>query len=192
MTTDQRAEAFERWKSNRSQHIAAGRAHLLGTTVQGLRVAVTSRGRYVAGPELSLVFHRCTAVPRLDQEDFDPELLVEPVLRRARSPWEVGYSTVTDFQPPDHPVGWSAADDAVTLTLTPDAFRPDARWSTDDDELCLLALDDGPSIRVTWTLTEEGVDAPVRGEFDLAVAAAVDARDLTRAMVERWRARQDE
>lgn len=178
LSVEERAQRLVRWKSKRVAHTTAGKAHLLGTALAGLRLTVTSRGRFIAEPELRVTFHNCSAVKWLEKEDFDYEVLVEPVLGKTQDPWGIDQSFYRDFVPANYPVTWEAAGRSVTVTLTPDAFRPNTAWTSEDDDLCVVALDDCSQIRADWALTERGSDAMTTGSLVTPVERDVSTRDM--------------
>lgn len=62
---------------------------------------------------------------------------------------------------------------------TPESFRPNVSWTSDQDDYVILARDpQAASVSVTWVLTEDGNDAVTMGELEVTTAALVDATDL--------------
>lgn len=145
-----------------------------------MRLAVISHGRFLAGPQLTVVFHDCELVEHLEPEDFDPEIVVEPVLGKRTDPFGVVVPPVHSFVPRSYPVSWDSSAQGATVVLTPDALRPDTAWVTDGDDYCLLAPSDQDVVRVSWTLTVRDDDTRYRGEQHVAVAPARDALELYR------------
>jgi hypothetical protein len=85
--------------------------------------------------------------------------------------------------PRDYPVAWTNRGDDAEVALTPESFRPNTQWTSDQDDYVLLAREaQASSVLVTWVLTEDGNDAATSGEFRVPTADLVDASDLFQAM----------
>lgn len=179
LTAEERSERLAEWRSERSSYIAQGRAHLLGVCLAGAGVSVVSRDRFVAKPHLSVVFHGCEVFDYRDPDDADYEKVVEPVVR-GHDPFATGFDP-SDLRivPRDYPVVWTSRGDDAEVLLTPESFRPNAPWISDQDDYVILARDpQAASVSVTWTLTEDGNDAVTTGKLAVATADLVDAADL--------------
>lgn len=181
-TPEERAERLQSWRSERSVNIEQGREHLIGVSLPGAGIRVVSRDRFVAKPHLILTFHDCEAVEYLEPDDADYEKLVEPIVRR-QEPFGIGFAhDALRITPREYPVSWSNRDGDAEVVLTPESFRPNAPWTSDQDDYVILAKDpQAASISVTWVLTEDGSDAVTRGELQVATADLVDAADLFKA-----------
>lgn len=69
----------------------------------------------------------------------------------------------------------------ASSTLTNSAST---RWTSDDDELVLIALDPAATeLSATWSLTAEGIGQRFDGEFIIPVQRVDDAVELMRAYV---------
>ena len=179
LTAEERAERLEAWRSEKPAHIAQGREHFLGVGLSGAGIRVVSRDRFVAKPHLSVTFHDCEAFDYREAEDADYEKVVEPVMRR-HDPFGTGFS-VSDLRitPRGYPIAWTNRGDDAEVVLTPDSFRPNVPWTSDQDDYVILARDpQAASVSVAWVLTEDGNDAVTRGEFEVTTADLVDAADL--------------
>ncbi|WP_114854560.1 hypothetical protein [Brachybacterium sp. YJGR34] len=181
-TPEERAERLQSWRSERSVNIEQGREHLIGVGLPGVGIRVVSRDRFVAKPHLILTFHDCEAVEYLEPDDADYEKLVEPIVRRQEL-FGIGFAhDALRITPREYPVSWSNRDGDAEVVLTPESFRPNAPWTSDQDDYVILAKDpQAASISVTWVLTEDGSDAVTRGELQVTTADLVDAADLFKA-----------
>lgn len=182
LTPEERAERLARWQSEMPRHLAQGREHFIGVVLSGVGIKVTSRDRFVAKPHLILTFHDCAAHDFIDPEDADYEQLVEPVTPR-QEPFGIGLAQAAlRIMPRDYPVSWSNHDGDAEVVLTPESFRPNVPWMSDQDDYVILANDSQcTSVCVTWALTEDGNDTVTRGELHVPTAELIDAADLFQA-----------
>lgn len=183
MSAKDRDEALDAWRRAKPQHIAKGRAHLLGVGLPGAGIRVVSRDRFVAKPHLILTFHGCELVDHLDSDDADYEKVVEPVVAR-RDLFRPGldYSALR-LSPRGYPVAWSNRGEDAEVVLTPESFRPNVPWTSDQDDYVVVARNPrASSVAVTWVLTEDGNDAVTSGELRVPTADLVDAADLFEAV----------
>ncbi|MGD6741874.1 hypothetical protein ACOKM3_08550 [Streptomyces sp. BH106] len=113
----------------------------LGVGMPGVGVQVVSRDRFVAKPHLILTFHNCEVMDYFDPDDADFEEAVEPVLR-PHDPFSPSfdYSTIRPL-PRDYPVTWSTRGEDAEVVLTPESFRPNAPWASDQDDYVVIARD---------------------------------------------------
>lgn len=180
MTAEERAEQLARWKRDRSQHIDKGRAHFLGVALPGAGVQVVSQDRFVSKPHLIVTFHDCKAFAYRDADDADWTKVIEPVVRK-QHPYGLGFDPA-DLQiaPLRHyPVSWSNRGNDVVVVLTPESFRPNVPWASDQDDYVLLTRDpQDTTVSVTWVLTEDGNDATTTGELTLGTSGPADAAEL--------------
>ncbi|WP_216695327.1 hypothetical protein [Dietzia psychralcaliphila] len=178
-TAEERAERLEAWRSERSTHIAQGRAHFIGVGLSGVAIRIVSHDRFVAKPHLIVTFHNCEVFDFIGPDAMDYKELVAPIMRR----WDpLGIDFVQHalpLTPRGHPVSWSNRGDDAEVVLTPESFRPSVPWTTDQDDYVILAKDpQAASVSVTWLLTEDGSDAITSGEFQVNAAELIDAADL--------------
>jgi len=74
---------------------------------------------------------------------------------------------------------WRNTDSGIEVRLTPEALRPGTPWSPRDSDLVVIARSaDSTTLRVTWTLTAEGLGEQFTGETTLSVDPAVGMRGL--------------
>lgn len=182
MTTEKRVKRLDAWRAKKIDHIAQGRDHFLGVVLPGAGIQVVSRDRFVAKPHLIVTFHGCEAIDHLDADDADYKRVVEPVMRH-RNPYEFGIDPL-DYRiaPHNYPVSWVNRGDKAEIVLSPESFRPNAPWRTDQDDYVILARDpQAGSVSVTWVLTEDGNDAVTTGELRVPTADLVNAADLFKA-----------
>ncbi|GAB2767531.1 hypothetical protein GCM10027020_20370 [Nocardioides salsibiostraticola] len=179
LTAEERAERLVAWRSDKPSRIAQGRGHFLGVGLSGAGIRVVSRDRFVAKPHLSVTFHDCEAFEYLEVDDADFEKVVEPVLRR-RDPFGTGID-LSDVRiaPRGYPIAWTNRGDDAEVVLTPESFRPNVAWTSDQDDYVILARDtQAASVSVSWVLTEDGNDAVTSGEFEVPTGERIDAADL--------------
>lgn len=181
-TPEERADRLAKWRSDRPGHLAQGQEHFIGVGLPGVGIRVVSRDRFVAKPHLIVTFHDCAAFDFLGPEDANYEQLVKPVMRR-QDPSGIGLAQVPlRITPRDYPVSWSNRDGDAEVVLTPESFRPNVPWTSDQDDYVILANDSqAASVSVTWVLTEDGNDAVTRGELHVPTAELIDAADLFKA-----------
>jgi hypothetical protein len=143
----------------------------------GLRVV--SHDRFVAKPHLVVTFHGCELFDHLDPDDADYDKAVEPVLQsRDLLRPTFDYSTLRPL-PRGYAVAWTNRGDDAEVTLTPESFRPNAPWTSDQDDYVIVAKDPQASrVEVSWVLTEDGNDAATSGELTVPTAELADAGDL--------------
>ncbi len=179
LSTEDREQALAAWQSKKVEHIAKGREHFLGVGLPDADVQVVSRDRFVAKPHLILTFHNCEVLDYLDPDDADLEKAVEPVLR-PHDPFSlnVDYSAIQPL-PRGYPVTWSPRGDDAEVVLTPESFRPNVPWTSDQDDYVIIARDpQASSVVVSWKLTEDGNDAVTSGELRVPTEPLIDAADL--------------
>lgn len=178
---EERARRLEAWRSEKSAHIDQGREHFLGVAVPGVGIRVVSRDRFVAKPHLIVAFHHCESFNYREADDADYRKVVEPIVRR-QDPYGIGFDP-SDLQiaPRGYPVGWTNHGNNVEVTLTPESFRPNVPWTSDQDDYVLLARDpQADVVTVTWVLTEDGNDAVTRGKLKVPTGDLTDAVDCSR------------
>lgn len=99
----------------------------------------------------------------------------------------MGFSVVppiTNFRPASYPVEWQNCGEDAEVILTPDSFRPDVPWTSDQDDFVLVSRDDtATAVSASWVLTEEGNDKVVTGELTIPTAAPVHAAAIVKALV---------
>lgn len=176
---EERARRLEAWRSEKPDHIEEGREHFLGVALPGVGIRVVSRDRFVAKPHLIVTFHDCESFDYRLADDADYSKVVEPIVRR-QDPYGIGFDP-SDLRiaPRGYPVGWSSHGNTVEVTLTPESFRPNVPWASDQDDYVLLARDpQADVVAVTWALTEDGNDAVTRGELKVPTGDLTDAADL--------------
>lgn len=183
LSAEDRAARLEGWRKEKPAHIAQGREHFLGVVLKGLGIRVISRDRFVAKPHLTVTFHNCEACDYLDAEDANLNKVVEPVVRR-QSLYGAGID-LSGYRivPSGYAVDWKNHGDDVEVTLTPESFRPNVPWATDQDDYVILARDpQASSVSATWALTEDGNDAVTEGALEVPTSEYADAVDLLRMM----------
>lgn len=176
---EERARRLEAWRSEKPAHIDQGREHFLGVAVPGVGIRVVSRDRFVAKPHLIVTFHDCESFDYRVADDADYRKVVEPIVRR-QDPYGIGFDpSGPQIAPRGYPVGWTNHGNNVEVTLTPESFRPNVPWTSDQDDYVLLARDpQADVVTVTWVLTEDGNDAVTRGELKVPTGDLIDAADL--------------
>lgn len=176
---EERARRLEVWRSDKPAHIEQGRKHFLGVALPGIGIRVSSRDRFVGKPHLIVTFHDCESFDYRLADDADYSKVVEPIVPR-QDPYGIGFDP-SDLQiaPRGYPVSWSNHGNNVEVTLTPESFRPNVPWTSDQDDYVLLARDpQADGVTVTWILTEDGNDAVTRGELKVPTGDLTDAADL--------------
>ncbi|MFF5728054.1 hypothetical protein [[Kitasatospora] papulosa] len=183
LSIEDREQALAAWQSKKAEHIARGREHFLGVGMPGAGVQVVSRDRFVSKPHLILTFHNCEVLDYLDPNDAEFEKVVEPVLG-PHEPFLASFdhSTIRPL-PRGYPVTWSTHGEHAEVVLTPESFRPNVLWTSDQDDYVIIARDPhASSVEVSWELTEDGNDAVTRGEFRVPTDPLVDAADLFKSV----------
>lgn len=179
LTAEDREEALAKWRNGKTEHVARGREHFMGVGLSGAGIRVVSRDRFVSKPHLIVTFHGCELVDHLDPDDADYEKAVEPVLR-STDPLRpaFGYSTLRPLVR-DYPVTWSNRGEDAEVVLTPESFRPNVPWMSDQDDYVIVARDpQASSVMVTWVLTEDSNDAVTSGELRVPTGELIDAANL--------------
>lgn len=183
LTAEDRQDALTRWRKGKAEHVARGREHFMGVGLSGAGIRVISRDRFVSKPHLIVTFHGCELFDHLDPDDADYEKAVEPVLR-SQDPLRPAfdYSTLRPLAR-DYPVTWSNRGEDAEVVLTPESFRPNVPWMSDQDDYVIVARDpQASSVKVTWVLTEDSNDAVTRGELRVPTGELIDAADLFKAV----------
>lgn len=179
-TSESRARQLVNWKQNRSENLSQGRSHFLGVSLDGVAVRVTSHGRFIARPQLVITFHSCEVLEYREVGHADIEKVVEPIGGRSNSAEGIDFSELR-LRPRDYPVDWVQRGGDVEVTLTPESFRPDVPWTSDQDDFVLLPrTSDSQRVRVTWVLTEEGNDEVTQGELEVALSEPLKAVPVLR------------
>ncbi|MFC7527604.1 hypothetical protein [Actinoplanes sp. GCM10030250] len=179
LTAEDREHALDTWRKGRAQHIARGRLHFLGVALTGVGVRVVSRDRFVAKPHLIVTFHGCELLDYLAPDDADYTTAVEPILRESR-PLEAPIDfAALRAQSQDYPVTWRNRGDDAEVVLTPESFRPNVPWTSDQDDYVIVTRDSQTtSVDITWVLTEDGNDEVTSGALKLPTNELIDAADL--------------
>ena len=133
----------------------------------------------MAKPHLIVTFHDCEVFDYREPADANLAKVVEPVARRI-SP----YGPASD--PADlhvavrgYPVQWNNRGNNVEVVLTPESFRPNVAWTSDEDDYVLVTrVPQAEAVAVTWVLTEDGNDVVTTGEFNIEPAELVEAPEL--------------
>lgn len=176
LSTGDREKALDTWRNGKAGHIAKGREHFLGAGLLGAGVRVVSRDRFVAKPHLILTFHSCELFEHLDADDADWGKAVEPVLR-VKDPLRPA-SAFRLFRR-HYPVAWSNRGEDAEVVHTPESFRPNAPWTSAQDDYVIIARNaKTSSIEVTWVLTEDGNDEVTSGKFRVPAGELIEAADL--------------
>ncbi|MEV5602270.1 hypothetical protein AB0L33_12615 [Streptomyces sp. NPDC052299] len=183
MSAEEREQALSAWRSKKAKHLAQGREYFLGVGMPGAGVQVVSRDRFVAKPHLILTFHNCEILDYLDPNNADFEKMIEPVLRpHDPFPSSFDYSTIR-LLPRDYPVSWNNHGEDAEVTLTPESFRPNVSWMSNQDDYVIIARDPQAStVEVSWKLTEDGNDAVTSGDLRVPTEPLIDAADLLEAV----------
>lgn len=172
-------QALIDWRGKRAEHLAKGREHFLGVGLPGSGICVVSHDRFVAKPHLVLTFHGCELLDYLDPEEADFEEAVEPVVRTQdllRPSFD--YFALRPL-PRDYPVAWSNRGEDAEVVFTPESFRPNMPWTSDQDDYVILSRDPhASSVEVSWALTEDGNDAVTSGELRVSTGEIADAANL--------------
>lgn len=179
LSDEDRAKRLETWKRERASNIKDGREHFLGVALPGTGIRVISPDRFVAKPHLIVTFHNCEVFDHYVVEDADFKKVVEPVVRQ-RDPYGPGFDPSSyRFSSRDYPVGWNNCGTDVEITITPESFRPNVPWTSDQDDYVLLVRDpQATTVSMTWVLTEDGNDTTAKGELEVVAGELVDAADL--------------
>lgn len=178
----ERAERLRDWKSRKPELIDRGRAHFLGVALPGAGIRVLSHDRFVAKPHLIVTFHDCEAFEYHVADHADITKVVEPVIRQ-QGPWSLGFDpSDLGLAHRDYPVDWKNRGNDVEVVLTPESFRPNVPWTSDQDDYVLLARNPhAQTVAVTWILTEDGSDTTTTGEREVTVGDLSDAAELFQA-----------
>lgn len=183
-TVEDRAEQLTRWKHDRPRHIERGRAHFLGVALPGAGLRIVSRDRFVSKPHLIVTFHGCEALAYHDAENAEWTKVVEPIVRKQPS-YQFGFdpANLHMARSREYPVSWSNRGDDAVVALTPESFRPNVPWTSDQDDYVLVTRDpQNTTVNVTWVLTEDSNDDATTGELTLDTSAPTDAAELFKAI----------
>jgi hypothetical protein len=178
-SAEDRAARLESWRREKEANIARGREHFLGVALPGAGIRIISRDRFVAMPHLVVTFHGCEAFEFREPDDADFEKVVEPIVARP-SRYVLG-PDYTDYRitPRGYPVDWANQGGDVEVTLTPESFRPNTPWMSDQDDYVVIARDpEASTVSVSWVLTEDGNDTVTKGDLELRAGDMTDAADL--------------
>ncbi|MFG2942541.1 hypothetical protein [Streptomyces sp. NPDC048282] len=131
LSTEDREQVLAAWQSKKAERIAKGREHLLGVGMPGAGVQVGSHDRFMAKPHLILTLHHCEVLDYLAPDDADFEKAVEPVLR-PHDPFSLSFDNST-IRPlaRGYPMTWSTHGEDAEVVLTPESFRPNLPWTSD-------------------------------------------------------------
>ncbi|RMI12519.1 hypothetical protein [Cellulomonas triticagri] len=174
-----RAQSLERWRRDKPENMARGREHFLGVVLPGIVLTVTTN-RFVRAPHLTITFHNCDVLDHLEVKDAAWDELVKPIQEPSLMFPSVRMP-VPNIYRNDYPVDWTRVGKDAQVTLTPESFRPNSPWTTDDDDYVLLARDpNAAEVLATWTLTEDGVDTTTTGELRIVLQEPQDAQELLR------------
>lgn len=178
-TADERELAVAEWQRGKPEHIAKGREHFLGVGLSGAGIRVISRDRFVSKPHLIVTFHDCELIDYLDPDEADYAKAVEPVVK-TQYPFGSNFDPSSlQISPRNYPVAWSNHGEVAEVVLTPESFRPNVQWASDQDDYVVLARDpQASSVEVSWILTEDGNDTVTSGAFTMQAAELVDAAQL--------------
>ena len=184
-TAEDPYKALAAWQRKKTEHIKEGRKYLLGIGLTGAGICVISRGRFIAKPHLTVTFHSCEVFDYLDPDQVDIDKMVEPVIR-AQDPFVSSFDSTAlrvYSRPRDYPVDWRNRGDDAEVTLTPESFRPDTAWTSNQDDYVIVSRDlEVDSVNVSWALTEDGNDNVATGEFSVPIEDLLDAAELFEAV----------
>ncbi|MBR8741465.1 hypothetical protein [Nocardiopsis sp. MG754419] len=183
LSAQEREKALVAWQSRKAEHIAKGREHFLGVGLPGAGIRVVSHGRFVAKPQMVLTFHGCELLDHLDPDDADFKEAVEPVLR-THDPFQpnIDYSVLRSVSR-GYPVAWSNHGENAEVVLTPESFRPNVPWTSDQDDYVILSRNPhANAVEVSWVLTEDGNDAVTSGELRVPTREIGDVADLFKSV----------
>ena len=179
ITGSEMEEALQFWKDTRPEHVAAGRQHLLGVSLDFSRIQVVSHGRFIAKPQLSVHFYGCEILEWNDPDDADWEKLVEPIIHKTDA---FGYRLDTgslSINMPHREPTFGNDSDKAWMNFDAESFRPNTPWRSRSKECILIAQNiSSEHIEATWTLTEDGNDEVVSGRFTIETEPSVSAREL--------------
>lgn len=176
-------KALAAWQRKKTEHIKEGRKYFLGIGLTGAGIRVISRDRFIANPHLTVTFHSCEVFDYLDPDRVDIDKVVEPVIR-TQGPFGSSFDpTALHVHPRDYPVDWRNHGDDAEITLTPESFRPNTAWTSNQDDYVIVSRDlEVDSVNVSWALTEDGNDNVTTGEFSVPTENLLDAAELFKAV----------
>lgn len=179
LTAEDREHALAAWRKDKAQAISRGREHFLGVALTGVGVRVVSRDRFVAKPHLIVTFHGCELFDYRDPDDADYTTAVEPVLRET-DPLRASIDfAALRANSHEYPVSWRNRGENAEVVLTPESFRPNVPWVSDQDDYVVVTRDpQTTSVDITWVLTEDGNDEVTSGALTLPTSELIDAADL--------------
>lgn len=179
ITGSEMEEALQFWKDTHLEHVAAGRQHLLGVSLDFSRIQVVSHGRFIAKPQLSVHFYGCEILEWNDPDGADWKKLVEPIIHKTDA---FGYRLDTgslSMNMPHREPTFGNDSDKAWMNFDAESFRPNTPWRSRSKECILIAQDiSSEHIEATWTLTEDGNDEVVSGRFTIETEPPVSAMEL--------------
>jgi len=104
-----------------------------------------------------------------------------PVEQRAKSLVEQLQPSFKAVRPALHQreMEWHNTESGIQVRLPPEALRPSTPWSPRHPDLVVIARDEaGDSLRVTWSLTAEGIGEAFEGETTMPVDTQVGVHGL--------------
>ena len=179
LSAENRKKVLDSWRHKNVEHIEKGREYFLGVGLSGAGIRVVSRDRFIAKPYLTVTFHGCEVLDYLDQGEVDFDRMVEPVLQKQDLPGISSRPPCLRVDLSDGPVVWRNQAEDAEVVIRLESFRPNTPWPTGQDGCVILARDPGGrSVKVSWSLTEDGSDDVVIGEFQVVTEKPVDAVEL--------------
>lgn len=144
---------------------------------------------YLSNPQLIITIRSARALDVEDPGEIEEDEILPPV-----EPLNDPYASLSGRMLRGiRPVGrhveleWENTKDGnVRVVLNPEALRPSTPWTSDDDELVILATDfEATDLEVDWSLTAEGLGKKLSGTASLPVRRLDDARTLLAEFVNR-------
>ncbi|MDO4259831.1 MAG: hypothetical protein Q4C87_09975 [Actinomycetaceae bacterium] len=161
--------ALGKWRNNLAMHKEKSRIRIIGAALHPFSLRITSWGRFISKPHLEIFFHNCAAYKHLSNENQDWGYFITPIEPEADySPFRLQDYDFSHFrtiwnQPTEE---WDNKDEYARVVLTPESFRPDSPWVSENDNYVLVTRRSNmEKVRITWRLTEANSDKLTEGEF---------------------------
>lgn len=95
-------------------------------------------------------FHGCELLDHLDPDDADFEKAVEPVVRSQHPLGSSFDPSSLRFSPRGYLVAWGNRGEDAEVVLTPESFRPNVPWTSEQDDYVIVSRDPKAALRGSW------------------------------------------
>ncbi len=175
-------EVLTAWKERAQSGWPQALEKIAGAVLAPLGFTVeNSAASYLNNPLMIVTIDGAYGVDNERLDDLHFKDVLPPVEPRAKSWVEQLQPSFKAVRPALHQreMEWHNTESGIQVRLHPEALRPSTPWSPRYPDLVVIARDEASdSLRVTWSLTAEGIGEAFEGESTLPVDTQVGVHGL--------------